>query len=97
METRGCTHSRGSKTDLIPITSRSAFVPPPPPEHPSPAERLMHGALANRAVGALGILYIARHVGASGMNLTLDTVNLLFLSLGILLHPSPASVLKADW
>ena len=84
------------RADPATVGSLAAFVPPPPPEHPSPAERLMHGALANRAVGALGILYIARHVGASGMNLTLDTVNLLFLSLGILLHPSPASVLKAS-
>ena len=30
-----------------------------------------------------------------GLSLTLDTVNLIFLSLGMLLHPSPASLLRA--
>jgi short-chain fatty acids transporter len=84
------------RADPAAVGSLAAFVPPPRPDQPSPAERLMYGGFANRAVGALGIVYIARHVGASGMNLTLDTVNLLFLSLGILLHPSPASVLKAS-
>jgi short-chain fatty acids transporter len=29
------------------------------------------------------------------LNLTLDSVNLLFLSLGLVLHPTPASVVKA--
>jgi short-chain fatty acids transporter len=84
------------RADPAAVGSLAAFVPPSRPDHPSPADRLMHGAFANRAVGALGLVYIARHVGASGLNLTLDTVNLLFLSLGILLHPSPASVLKAS-
>jgi short-chain fatty acids transporter len=84
------------RADPEAVGSLAGFVPPERPAHPSPAERLMHGGFANRVVGALGVLYIARHVGASGLNLTLDTVNLLFLSLGILLHPSPASVLKAS-
>jgi short-chain fatty acids transporter len=73
----------------------AAFEPPPRPEAPTPAERVMFSAAVNRAIGALGVFYIARHVAASGLNLTLDTVNLLFLSLGVLLHPSPASILKA--
>ncbi len=90
------TPDRVVRADPDAVGSLAAFVPPARPEDPTPADRLMHGAFANRAVGALGILYIARHVGASGVNLTLDTVNLLFLSLGILLHPSPASVLKAS-
>jgi len=84
------------RADPAAVGSLAAFVPPPRPDHPSPADRLMHGSFANRSVGALGVVYIARQVEASGLNLTLDTVNLLFLSLGILLHPSPASVLKAS-
>ena len=84
------------RADPDAVGSLAGFVPPARPEQPSPADRLMHAGFANRVVGALGVLYIARHVGASGLNLTLDTVNLLFLSLGILLHPSPASVLKAS-
>jgi short-chain fatty acids transporter len=84
------------RADPDAVGSLAAFVPPERPETPTPADRLVHGGFANRVVGGLGILYIVRHVGASGVNLTLDTVNLLFLSLGILLHPSPASVLKAS-
>ena len=84
------------RADPAAVGSLAAFVPPSRPDHPTPADRLMHGGFANRAIGALGVVYIARHTGASGLNLTLDTVNLLFLSLGILLHPSPASVLKAS-
>ncbi len=84
------------RADPDAVGSLAGFVPPPRPADPTPADRLMHSGFANRAIGALGIVYIARHVGASGLNLTLDTVNLLFLSLGILLHPSPASVLKAS-
>jgi short-chain fatty acids transporter len=84
------------RADPDAIGALAGFVPPRRPEHPSPAERLMHGAFAHRAIGALGLVYLARHVGAGGLNLTLDTVNLLFLSLGILLHPSPASVIKAS-
>jgi short-chain fatty acids transporter len=90
------TPDRVVRADPDAVGSLAAFVPPLRPGDPTPADRLMHGGFANRVVGGLGILYIARHLGASGVNLTLDTVNLLFLSLGILLHPSPASVLKAS-
>jgi short-chain fatty acids transporter len=84
------------RADPDAVGSLAGFVPPPRPDNPTPADRLMHAGFANRAVGLLGVVYIARHLGTSGLNLTLDTVNLLFLSLGILLHPSPASVLKAS-
>jgi len=84
------------RADPVAVGSLAAFAPPPRPDRPSPADRLMHSGFANRAVGAMGLVSIARHVEASGLNLTLDTVNLLFLSLGILLHPSPASVLEAS-
>jgi short-chain fatty acids transporter len=84
------------RADPEAVGSLAAFVPPGRPENPTPADRLMHSGFANKVVGALGILYIATHIDASGINLTLDTVNLLFLSLGILLHPSPASVLAAS-
>jgi short-chain fatty acids transporter len=84
------------RADPEAIGSLAAFEPPSRPPDPTPADRIMHSGLVNRAMGALGILYIAGQAGARGLNLTLDTVNLLFLSLGILLHPSPASILKAS-
>ena len=71
------------------------FEPPSRPQAPSPAERLMHSGLLNRLVGGIGIAYVALEVGRGSFDLTLDTVNLVFLCLGILLHPSPAAVLKA--
>jgi short-chain fatty acids transporter len=77
------------------VAAMAAFAPPARPADPTPADRLMFSGAANRTLGALGLLYIARAVGSSGLNLTLDTVNLLSLSLGVLLHPHPASILKA--
>ena len=73
----------------------SAYEPPPRTASPTPAERLMDSALLHRLVGALGLGYMVLQMAATGLNLTLDSVNLLFLSLGLVLHPTPASVLKA--
>jgi len=78
------------------LDALARFEPPAKPESPSPAERLTHSGLLNRVVGGIGIAYVALEVGRGTFDLTLDTVNLSFLSLGILLHPSPAAVLKAS-
>jgi len=83
------------RADPEAVGAMAAFAPPARPSQPTPADRLMFSGLANRTLGALGVIYIARHVSGSGMNLTLDTVNLLSLSVGVLLHPHPASILKA--
>jgi short-chain fatty acids transporter len=72
-----------------------AFQPPARPQRPSPAERVMYSGLPGRLIGAMGLAYMASHVAATGLNLTLDSVNLLFVCLGVVLHPHPASVLKA--
>jgi short-chain fatty acids transporter len=77
------------------LESLSAFAVPERPAEPTPADRLMHSPLPNRFLGGLGLLYMALHVRTAGLNLTLDSVNLLFLCLGVFLHPSPASVLRA--
>jgi short-chain fatty acids transporter len=83
------------RADAAALEALSSFAPPPRPDHPSPAERLMYGRVLHRVVGALGLGYMAAQVAAAGVNLTLDGVNLLFLALGLVLHPTPASVLKA--
>jgi short-chain fatty acids transporter len=77
------------------LESLGGFQPPPPPAERTPAERVMHGRLLHRVIGACGVGYVAAQVGATGANLTLDSVNLLFLALGLVLHPTPASVVKA--
>jgi short-chain fatty acids transporter len=87
--------SRVVRADRASLDVLSAFAPPVRPAEPTPAERVMHSGWPNRLVGALGLLYMGMHMRATGLNLTLDSVNLLFLCLGIVLHPSPASVLQA--
>jgi short-chain fatty acids transporter len=87
--------SRVVRADRTSLDALSAFAAPARPAAPTPAERVMHSGWPNRLVGALGLLYMALHMRATGLNLTLDSVNLLFLCLGIVLHPSPASVLQA--
>lgn len=72
------------------------FEAPRRPESPSPAERLMHSGVLNRLVGGLGLAYVVLEAGRGTFTLTLDTVNLVFLCLGVFLHASPAAVLKAS-
>jgi short-chain fatty acids transporter len=81
--------------DARALAGLGAFAPPVRPDPPAPADRLMHSAVLHRIVGALGVGYLALQLPAAGANLTLDSVNLLFLSLGLVLHPTPASVLAA--
>jgi short-chain fatty acids transporter len=84
-----------AKADDATLGALACFEPPPRPASPSPAERLTHGPVLHRAVGALGLLYVALEGGSGRLGITLDSVNLVFLCLGIVLHPSAASVLKA--
>ena len=65
------------------------------PLHPTPAERLMYSGIVNRATALLGFSYLGLQAVGGHLSLTLDTVNLLFLSLAIALHPSPAAILAA--
>lgn len=82
--------------DPTALAALDEFAPPPAPRQPTPAERLMHAPWLNRGLGLLGLLALALPaLSAGGLALTLDTVNLLFLSLAVLLHPSPASLVRA--
>ncbi len=77
------------------LRALEAFTPPARPDRPTPAERVFHSRATNLLVGGMGILYGALSLRATGLNLTLDSVNLIFLSLAVFLHPSPASLLRA--
>jgi short-chain fatty acids transporter len=83
------------RADPRALEALSTFEPPARPDPPQPADYVMHDSGLNRILGVLGLGYIATQVAAAGVNLTLDSVNLLFLSLGLVLHPSPASLIKA--
>jgi short-chain fatty acids transporter len=52
--------------------------------------------LLNLIVGVLGLVWLFLNFSTKGwQGITINTVNFTFLTLGVLLHPSPASVLKA--
>jgi short-chain fatty acids transporter len=83
------------RADARALEALAGFEPPLRPEEARPADRLMYSRWLHRVVGALGVGYMTTQIAARGVNLTLDSVNLLFLSLGLVLHPTPASVIKA--
>ena len=51
-----------------------------------PARKLEHSRLLTLTLGLLGLIYIVTHFASSGFSLTLNSVNFLFLFLGLLLH-----------
>jgi short-chain fatty acids transporter len=55
----------------------------------------MHAPVLNVALGLLGAAYLVAVVRAGAFAVTLDSVNLIVLTLALLLHPSPASLVKA--
>jgi short-chain fatty acids transporter len=77
------------------LAQLAAFEPPARPKAPTPAERLMHGPWLNRGLGLLALAFVLLQVRAGTFAATLDSVNLVALALGLLLHPSPASLGKA--
>jgi short-chain fatty acids transporter len=83
------------RADAEALDRLGTWQPPARPEAPTPAERLMHGALLNRAIGLMGVAQFAIATSRTGLNLTLDSVNLLVLGLALLLHESPAALLDA--
>ncbi len=71
--------------------------PPPAPvdiDTLPPAQRLEHNPLFSLALGGLGLWYLGLHF-AGGGGLGLNTVNLILLTAGILLHKTPANYLRA--
>jgi short-chain fatty acids transporter len=95
----GLLHPRAGDTrpaDRAALDALSPFRPPERPEAPTPAERLMYSPILNRFLGGLGLLYVALQAHLGAFSLTLDSVNLVFLSLAVALHPHPASLLRAS-
>jgi short-chain fatty acids transporter len=77
------------------LAGLATFEPPLRPAAPTPAERLVHGPWLNRALGLLALAYVLLQVREGAFAATLDSVNLIAIGLGLLLHPSPASLGKA--
>jgi short-chain fatty acids transporter len=90
-------HPRGETVTARAADLDALDVTPAParPPAPTPAERLMHGPWLNVAIGLLGLASLVLQATAGRFTLTLDTVNLIVLTLALLLHPSPASLMAA--
>jgi short-chain fatty acids transporter len=64
----------------------------------APGERLEHAPVLNVAVFALGAAYLGLHVARASDKLAainVNTINLAFLMLGVLLHWTPARLMRA--
>lgn len=71
------------------------FESPERPSSPTPSERVEYSYLMNAVFGVLGLGWVMGHFFLKDGPLTLDAFNFVALFLGILLHPSTASFLKA--
>ncbi len=83
------------------------FTPPALPANATPSEKLEHSPVINIIIGLVfGVWFLIQYFGTPPANgpitlqialsrINLDTVNFLFLMLGVLLHWTPASLLKA--
>ncbi len=73
------------------------FVPPAPSGERTLAAWLDNSRALNLVFGGLGLFWFARHLAVSGgwRALNLNLVNFLFLVLAVLLHGTPARLLKA--
>jgi short-chain fatty acids transporter len=71
------------------------FQPPASGPRNTVAAHIDHGRWLNVLIGLCGVGWLAWYFATQGFVLTLDVVNFALLTTGILLHPSPASVVAA--
>lgn len=77
------------------VKEDSGFVPPERPADMTPGQWFEFSPWINWITGFSGLIWLYWHFSTKGPLLTLDVVNFMFLMIGILLHPTPASLLKA--
>ncbi|HSP06203.1 MAG TPA: TIGR00366 family protein [Acidobacteriota bacterium] len=86
------------RVDPSRLENIGAFQPPAPEskERYTPSDFLDYTYALNLVLGLCGLVWLYLNFTAKGwQGLTINTVNFIFLTAGILFHPSPASVLKA--
>ena len=64
-------------------------------EHATFAEKLEESRLLSLIIGGLGIAYLCMYFYTNGVNITINTVNQIFLTAGILLHRTPMAYMRA--
>jgi short-chain fatty acids transporter len=78
------------------LVGEAGFTPPARPAHLTPALRLEHSPAVNLVVAIAGLVWLWWYLGEKGFaGINLDLVNFTLLMLGVLLHWTPASFLKA--
>ncbi|HSO61548.1 MAG TPA: TIGR00366 family protein [Desulfobacterales bacterium] len=80
------------------LVKESTFEAPPKPKPAdmTPALWIEHSPIINLVVAASGLIWLLWYFGQKGWaGINLDVVNFVFLIIGILLHWTPASFLKA--
>lgn len=86
------------RVDPAQLDNIGTFEPPAPENsgRKTPSEFMDYTYVLNAILGLAGLAWLLQNFAARGwQGLTINTVNFIFLTAGILLHPSPASVLKA--
>jgi len=90
----------GEEICMLPPERAAAIEEFTPPARPgpgaSPAQVLEHSPYVNIFLGACGLAWAVDHFIRQGLALDLNTVNLIFLSFGVLMHWTPASLGKAS-
>lgn len=59
------------------------------------AERIDESPILSYLIVAAGVLYLGMYFSEKGFNLTINTVNFIFLIIGLFLHGSPAAYVRA--
>lgn len=80
------------------LMDEAAFTAPEKPAGAAltPAVRLEHSPIINLIVGISGLIWLVWYFSTKGWaGINLDVVNFMFLIIGVLLHWTPASFLKA--
>lgn len=65
------------------------------PDNPTPAERLEHSRVLAWVVALVGFAYLVIKLGFRGGSLDLNTVIMMFLFLGVVLHGTPSAYVRA--
>lgn len=65
------------------------------PADAPPSEKLEESRILALIIGALGIAYLGLYFAEKGFNITINTVNLMFMIAGLLLHKTPMAYMRA--
>ena len=61
----------------------------------TPAERIEEGPLLSYIVAAMGIVYLFLYFRANGLNININTVNMIMVIAGLILHRTPMAYARA--